>query len=58
MPIRRTSLAAAVAVATLSLFATAPAFADYAKPPEHLLKVLKAPPPRRPVWTRAGSACC
>ncbi|PAM44542.1 peptidase, partial [Acinetobacter baumannii] len=25
-----------------------PAFADYAKPPEHLLKVLKAPPPPAP----------
>lgn len=48
MLIRRTSLAAAVAVATLGLLAAGPAFADYAKPPEHLLKVLKAPPPPAP----------
>ena len=45
MLIRRTSLAAAVAVATVGLLAAGPALADYAKPPEHLLKVLKAPPP-------------
>ena len=48
MLIRRTSLAAAVAVATFGLLAAGPAFADYAKPPEHLLKVLKAPPPPAP----------
>ncbi|MDU1659416.1 MAG: S9 family peptidase, partial [Stenotrophomonas maltophilia] len=48
MLIRRTSLAAAVAVATVGLLAAGPAFADYAKPPEHLLKVLKAPPPPAP----------
>lgn len=48
MLIRRTSLAAAVAVATVGLLAAGPALADYAKPPEHLLKVLKAPPPPAP----------
>ncbi|WP_049430085.1 TolB family protein, partial [Stenotrophomonas maltophilia] len=48
MLIRRTSLAAAVAVATFGLLATGPALADYAKPPERLLKVLKAPPPPAP----------
>ncbi|HBS62023.1 MULTISPECIES: prolyl oligopeptidase family serine peptidase [Stenotrophomonas] len=48
MLIRRTALAAAVATAAFGLLAAGPAFADYAKPPEHLLKVLKAPPPPMP----------
>ncbi|MEL3954900.1 S9 family peptidase [Stenotrophomonas bentonitica] len=48
MLIRRTSLAAAVAVATFGLLLAAPAFAGYATPPESLLKVLKAPPPPTP----------
>lgn len=48
MLIRRTSLAAAVAVATLGLLFAAPAFAGYATPPQSLLKVLKAPPPPTP----------
>ncbi len=48
MLIHRTSLAAAIAVATVGLLAAGPALADYAKPPEHLLKVLKAPPPPAP----------
>ncbi len=48
MLIRRTSLAVAVAVATFGLLPAAPAFAGYATPPEHLLKVLKAPPPPTP----------
>jgi dipeptidyl aminopeptidase/acylaminoacyl peptidase len=46
MFIRRTCLASAIAVATLSV--ATPAFADYAKPPDALLKVLKAPPPPMP----------
>ncbi len=54
MLIRRTSLAAAVAVATLGLLAAAPAFAGYDKPPEHLLKVLKAPPPPVPSLDPSG----
>ncbi|MDF2816069.1 MAG: peptidase [Stenotrophomonas rhizophila] len=52
MLIRRTCLATAVAVAALSL--AAPAFADYAKPPEQLLKVLKAPPPPQPSLDPSG----
>ena len=52
MLIRRTCLATAIAVAALSL--AAPAFADYAKPPEQLLKVLKAPPPPQPSLDPSG----
>ena len=50
----RTSLAAAIAVATVGLLAAGPALADYAKPPEHLLKVLKAPPPPAPSVDPSG----
>jgi len=52
MLVRRTCLATAVAAAALSL--AAPAFADYAKPPEQLLKVLKAPPPPQPSLDPSG----
>jgi dipeptidyl aminopeptidase/acylaminoacyl peptidase len=52
MLIRRTCLATAVAAAALSL--AAPAFADYAKPPEQLLRVLKAPPPPQPSLDPSG----
>ncbi|HAL24047.1 MAG TPA: S9 family peptidase [Stenotrophomonas sp.] len=54
MLIRRTSLAAAVAVASFGLLAAGPALADYAKPPEQLLKVLKAPPPPVPSVDPSG----
>ena len=54
MLICRTRLAAAVAVASLGLLAAGPALADYAKPPEHLLKVLKAPPPPVPSLDPSG----
>ncbi|KAF1015597.1 MAG: Dipeptidyl-peptidase 5 [Stenotrophomonas maltophilia] len=54
MLIRRTTLASAVAVATLGLLAAGPALADYAKPPEALLKVLKAPPPPAPSLDPTG----
>lgn len=38
----------ALFVAAAFMLGSAPAFADYAVPPEHLLKVLKAPPPPVP----------
>ncbi|WMJ69693.1 prolyl oligopeptidase family serine peptidase [Stenotrophomonas sp. 24(2023)] len=54
MLIRRTTLASAVAVATFGLLVAGPALADYAKPPEALLKVLKAPPPPMPSLDPTG----
>lgn len=48
MLVRPTLLAPAIAVAALGLLAAMPAQADYTKPPEALLKVLKAPPPPLP----------
>ncbi|AWH25802.1 prolyl oligopeptidase family serine peptidase [Stenotrophomonas sp. YAU14D1_LEIMI4_1] len=54
MLIRRTSLAAAIAVASFGLLAAGPALADYVKPPEQLLKVLKAPPPPVPSVDPSG----
>ncbi|SEK94491.1 Prolyl oligopeptidase family protein [Pseudoxanthomonas sp. GM95] len=48
MQLRRNVWSAALAVAATSLLGAAPAFAGYDQPPEHLLKVLKAPPPPTP----------
>ena len=38
----------ALAAGLIALCATGPALAGYDAPPEHLLKVLKAPPPPTP----------
>src|SRR5690606_13213313 len=54
MLVRHTALASAVAVAALGLLVVPSAFADYSRPPEHLLKVLKAPPPPLPSMDPSG----
>jgi dipeptidyl aminopeptidase/acylaminoacyl peptidase len=48
MQLRWNAWSAALAVAAASLLAIAPAHAGYDMPPDHLLKVLKAPPPPVP----------
>jgi dipeptidyl aminopeptidase/acylaminoacyl peptidase len=48
MQFRWNAWSAALAVATTSLLAIAPAHAGYDLPPDNLLKVLKAPPPPTP----------
>lgn len=54
MLVRHTVLAPAIALAALGLLAAAPAHADYSRPPEQLLKVLKAPPPPQPSVDPSG----
>ncbi len=54
MLVRHSMLAPVIAVAALGLLAATPAQADYTRPPEQLLKVLKAPPPPLPSVDPSG----